>query len=171
MKKFVFDACSLIYLTKINIKEKLPLLGKIIVSKSVIKEATADLEKFQEAKVIKTNIKNGMLKESDFNIKNKISITNLGKGEKEVIEICSKSDSTPVTDDQKTFNFALSIGLTPKTSEIILLDLLTENLIHYTDFKNLFSKLAEIKLIKPDIVAFFKERAKIIMENKVKEEK
>ena len=170
MKKFVFDACSLIYLTKINVKEKLHMLGTLIVSKSVIKEATTDLEKFREAKVIKANIENNILKESDFNIKKIFSITNLGKGEKEVIEICSKSDNIPVTDDQKAFNFALSIGLTPKTSEIILLDLLTKDLIDYTDFKTLFSKLAEIKLLKHDIVGFFKEKAKKIIENKVKEE-
>ncbi|MBD3228702.1 MAG: hypothetical protein GF329_11005 [Candidatus Lokiarchaeota archaeon] len=170
MKKFVFDACSLICLTKINVKEKLPMLGKLIVSKSVKGEATADLEKFQEAKIIKTNIENNILKERDYNIKKIFSITNLGKGEKEVIEICSKSDSIPVTDDQKAFNFALNIGLTPKTSEIILLDLLTEDLISYIDFKTLFSKLAKIKLLKHDIIAFFKERAKKIIENKEKEE-
>ena len=167
----MFDACSTIYLTKINIKEKLPSLGELVISKAVIKESTADLDKFKEAQTIKSNIDKKIFKKSIVTIKNQFSSKNLGKGEKEVIEICSKSYSIPVTDDQKAFHFALSIGLKPKTSEIILLNLLEENIIDYDEFKEFFYELAEIKLIKPDIITFFKKKAKIIIENQhVKEE-
>ncbi|MHA1294385.1 MAG: hypothetical protein ACTSQJ_17205 [Promethearchaeota archaeon] len=169
--KLVFDACSIIYLTKINIKEKLPSLGELFISKAVIKESTADLDKFKEAKTIKSNIDKKILKLSTIKIKDQFSSKNLGKGEKEIIEICSKSGNIPVIDEQKAFNFALSIGLKPKTSEIILLDLLEKNIINYNDFKEYFYELAEIKLIKPNIIKFFKKKAKIIIENQsVKEE-
>jgi len=172
MKKLVFDACSLIYLTKIEIKSKLPLLGEILVSRTVIKESTTEEEKFKEAKTIKNNLEREKIKESKIKIKNIFSTENLGRGEKEVIEICSKSTHIPVTDDQKAFNFALSLGLTPKTSEIILLDLLNENIITYEEFNNYFKKLAKIKLLKPEIINFFRKKAKtIIKTSSVKEDK
>ncbi|MBD3340531.1 MAG: hypothetical protein GF353_15595 [Candidatus Lokiarchaeota archaeon] len=172
MKKFVFDACSLIYLTKIKIKEKLSLLGNIIISETVIKEATADIEKFEEAQIIKNNIEKKILKKYNSELKNIFSTKNLGKGEKEVIETCSHSDRIPVIDDQKAFNFALTLGLTPKTSEIILLDLLERDIINYNEFKKFFMNLVSVKLIKPDILDFFKNKAKSIIENKsTKEEK
>ena len=61
MKKFVSDACSLIYLTKIQLKEKLPLLGEIVVSLTVKNELLADDEKFREAKTLKKNIQNWLI--------------------------------------------------------------------------------------------------------------
>ncbi len=64
MKKFVFDACSLIYLTKIQLKEKLPLLGEILVSLTVKNELLADVEKFREAKTLKKNINKKLIKEN-----------------------------------------------------------------------------------------------------------
>ena len=56
-------------------------------------------------------------------MKNTHTSENLGKGERETIEICVKSDGIPVTDDHHAMNYALNLGLKPKTSEVILLEL------------------------------------------------
>ena len=166
MKKFVFDACSLIYLTKLQIKEKLPLLGNIIISQTVRNELIADLDKFSDAKTLKKNLDKKIIKESKFKLKDIYTSENLGKGEKETIEICVKSEGIPVTDDHQALNYALNLGLKPKTSEMILLDFLQEDIINYQEFKALFKELVMIKLLKPDIVSFFKEKAKYIVDKK-----
>ncbi len=165
MKKFVFDACSLIYLTKIQLKEKLPLLGEISVSLTVKNELLADVEKFREAKTLKKNINKKLIKENNSKIENIFSSKKLGKGEKETIEICLKVKGIPVIDDHKALNFALSLGLKPKTSEVIILDLFKQNIIDYQEFKLFFKELAVIKALKPEILSLFKNKAKEIINN------
>ncbi len=165
MKKFVFDACSLIYLTKIQLKEKLPLLGEILVSLTVKNELLADVEKFREAKTLKKNINKKLIKENNSKIENIFSSKKLGKGEKETIEICLKVKGIPVIDDHKALNFALSLGLKPKTSEVIILDLFKQNIIDYQEFKLFFKELAVIKALKPEILSLFKNKAKEIINN------
>ena len=49
---------------------------------------------------------------------------------------------------------------------MILLDFLQEDIINYQEFKALFKELVMIKLLKPDIVSFFKEKAKYIVDKK-----
>jgi len=56
MTKFVFDACSLIYLTKINLKEKLTKLGEVIVSQTVKNELVEEIDQFEDAKTLNRNI-------------------------------------------------------------------------------------------------------------------
>ncbi|KKL09157.1 hypothetical protein LCGC14_2568680, partial [marine sediment metagenome] len=131
MKKYVFDACSLIYLTKINIKEMLPKLGDVIVSSTVKNELIEDIETFKDAKTLKKNIKKKIIKESDYKIKDLFSTKIMGKGEKDTIEICLKNEGIPVTDDHQALNLSISLGLQPKTSEIILTDLLRKSIIDY----------------------------------------
>ncbi|TFG01460.1 MAG: hypothetical protein EU540_03645 [Promethearchaeota archaeon] len=168
MKKFVFDACSLIYLTKLQIKEKLPLLGNIIISQTVRNELIADLNKYSEAKTLKKNLDKKIIEESKLKLKDIYISQNLGRGEQEAIEICIKSDGILITDDHQALNYALNLGLKPKTSEIILLDFLREDIINYYEFKALFKELAIIKLLKPDTVSFFQEEAKNIINKKKK---
>ena len=163
MRKFVFDACSLIYLTKINIKEKLPKLGDIIVCSTVINELVEDINKFDDAKTLKKNIKKKIIKESDYKIKDLFSTKNLGKGEKDTIEICLKDEGVPITDDHKALNLALSVGLKPKTSEVILLDLLEKSIIDSKRFKKSLFDLAVIKALKPEILTFFSKKAEEII--------
>ena len=163
MKTFVFDACSLIYLTKIKIKEKLPLLGVIIVSKTVRSELIADTDRFLEAKTLEKNLNNEIIKVSKLKIKDLFSSENLGKGERETIEICLNSKGIPVTDDHQAINYAINLGLKPKTSEVILLDLLQLNILDYVEFKTYFKELAEIKSIKPEIISVFRNKAKTIL--------
>jgi len=166
MEKYVFDACSLIYLTKINVKEILPKLGEVIISSTVKNELIEDIEKFKDAKTLKKNIKKKIIKESNYKIKNLFSTKNLGKGEKETIEICLNNEGIPVTDDYQALNLAVSVGLQPKTSEIILIDLLKRSIIDYEKFNTLFGELAVIKVLKPEIVTFFIEKAKEIIKIK-----
>lgn len=166
MKIFVFDACSLIYLTKIKIKEKLPLLGNVIVSKTVRSELIADLDRFFEAKTLKKNLEKEMIKESKLILNDIFSSENLGKGERETIEICINSEGILVTDDHQAINYAFNLGLNPKTSEVILLDLFQLNIINYLEFKAYFKELAGIKSLKPEIVSFFKIKAKSILYEK-----
>ena len=92
----------------------------------------------------------------------------LGRGEKETIEICIKNKGIPVTDDHQAINNALNFGLKPKTSEIILLDFLRNNIINYQEFKAFFKELALIKSLKSDIILFFKNKAKEIVNKKKK---
>ncbi len=168
MKKLVYDACSLIYLTKIQLKEKLPLLGTVIVSPSVKNELITDINSFSDAKTLKSNFDNKIINESKLKLKDIFSSEYLGRGEKETIEICIKSEGIPVTDDHQVINNALNFGLKPKTSEIILLDFLRNNIINYQEFKAFFKELALIKSLKSDIILFFKNKAKQIVNEKKK---
>ncbi len=168
MKNFVFDTCSLIYLTKIQIKEKLPLLGNIVVSQTVKNELIEDLDLFSDAKKLKLNLDKSIIKESKLKFDDMFSSENLGKGERESIELCIKSKGTLITDDHKALNYALNVGLRPKTSEVILLDFLQQGIINYTEFKAFFKELAIIKSLKLEIISFFKNKAKNII-NKKKE--
>ncbi len=169
MKKYVFDACSLIYLTKINIKEMLPKLGDLIISSTVKNELIEDIERFKDAKALKKNIAKKIIKETDYRIQDLFSTKNLGKGEKSTIEICLKNEWILVTDDHQALNLAISVGLQPKTSEIILLDLLKRSIIDYEKFNTLFGELAVIKVLKPEIIIFFNKKAEEI--NKTKNNK
>ena len=168
MKKFVFDTCSLIYLTKIQIKEKLHLIGNIVVSQTVKNELIEDLDLFSDAKKLKLNLDKSIIKESKLKLDDMFSSENLGKGERESIELCIKSKGTLITDDHKALNYALNLGLRPKTSEVILLDFLQQGIINYTEFKAFFKELAIIKALKLEIISFFKNKAKNII-NKKKE--
>lgn len=168
MKKLVYDACSLIYLTKIQLKEKLPLLGTVIVSPSVKNELITDINSFSDAKTLKSNFDNKIINESKLKLKDIFSSEYLGRGEKETIEICIKSEGIPVTDDHQAINNALNFGLKPKTSEIILLDFLRNNIINYQEFKAFFKELALIKSLRADIILFFKNKAKEIVNGKKK---
>ncbi len=167
MTKFVFDACSLIYLTKINLKEKLAKLGEVIISQTVKNELVEDIDQFKDAKTLNRNIKNKKIRESSYKLKNFFTTKNLGQGEKDTIEICLKDEGVPVTDDHKALNLALSIGLKPKTSEVILLDLLKKSVIDYENFTKSFEELALIKALKPEVVNFFYKKAKEIIKNNV----
>ncbi|TXT63063.1 MAG: hypothetical protein BAJALOKI3v1_440010 [Promethearchaeota archaeon] len=160
MVKLFFDACSLIYITKINLKEHLPALGKIYVSQSVKEELISDLERFDDAKVLNENINHKLINIRNFKRTNRFSNRNLGLGEKDTIELCLKEDGVLVTDDHKALNLALGIGLKPKTSEIILLDFLKNSIISYENFKNSFWELARIKTLNPEIIAFLFDKAK-----------
>jgi hypothetical protein len=171
MKKLVFDACSLIYLTKLRIKEKLPSLGNIIVAQTVKNELIADLDKYSDAKVLKKNLDKKIIEDSKIKLKDISTPENLGLGERETIEICVKSDGIPVTDDHQALNYALNLGLKPKTSEIILLDFLRKEIINYQEFKALFEELAVIKSTKPEIISFIKKKAKNIVRTRVNKSK
>ncbi len=167
MTKFVFDACSLIYLTKINLKEKLTKLGEVIVSQTIKNELVEEIDQFEDAKILNRNIEKKKIRESSYKLKNFFTTKNLGKGEKDTIEICLKDDGVPVTDDHKALNLALSIGLKPKTSEVILLDLLKKSVIDYENFTKSFEELALIKALKPEVVKFFYKKAKEIIKNNI----
>jgi len=165
MKIFIYDACSLIYLTKINVKEKLVQLGSVNVSPIVKSELISEKEKYSDAKVLNENLDKKIIEEMKFKRGKSIFSKNVGKGEDESIQLCLEIDATLVTDDHHAVNIALNAGLKTKTSEIILIDLLKEGIISYEDFKIYFRELAQIKLIKPEIVLFFAEKAMEIIKN------
>jgi hypothetical protein len=166
MVKLFFDACSLIYITKIDLKEHLPALGKVYVSKSVKRELIRDLDRFDDAKILNENIKTNLINISDFEMKNRFSNLNLGIGEKDTIEICLEEEGILITDDHKALNLALGIGLKPKTSEIILLDFLKKSIITYEVFQKSFWALARIKNLNSEIISFIFDKAEEIIKNK-----
>ena len=168
MKIFIYDTCSLIYLAKINVKEKLVHLGSVNVSPIVKSELISEKEKYSDAKVLKENLDKKIIEEMKFKRGKSIFSKNVGKGEDESIQLCLQIDATLVTDDHHAVNIALNAGLKPKTSEIILIDLLKEGMISYEDFKNYFRELAQIKLLKPEIVLFFTDKAMEIVKNNSK---
>lgn len=159
MKIFVYDACSLIYLAKLNVKEKLVYLGSVYVSQIVMNELVSEKEKYSDAKMLQENLEKNLIEEMKLKQGKSIFSTNLGKGEDESIQLCLQFDAILVTDDHHAVNTALHAGLKPKTSEIILIDLLKEKIISYEDFQNYFRKLAQIKLLKPEVVLFFMDKA------------
>ena len=65
MNEYYFDACSLIYLTKIGMKEQLPKLEITPrVSPIVESELVAKLDKLPDAKQLKSNIEKGIINKS-----------------------------------------------------------------------------------------------------------
>ncbi|MFO8020137.1 MAG: hypothetical protein R6U96_16050 [Promethearchaeia archaeon] len=142
-----------------NLKEKLPSLGEIIISETVKDELLEDLEKFEDAKILKENIENQTINLSKIKPKNIFKNENLGKGEKETVEICIENEGIPITDDHQALNFSLSFGLKPKTSEVILLDLFNESVIDFNHFMKSLRELWRIKSLSPEIVSLFKEKA------------
>lgn len=163
MNIHVYDACALIYLTKIKVKEKLPLLGSVIISPTVKNELIAEIDRFSDAKLLKRNLDNKIIEETSVKLNDVKYSRNLGKGENETIVICIRNGGIPVTDDHQAINYALNCGLKPKTSEIILLDLLKQNIIKYKEFQIIFKELARIKSLKHDVILFFKNKAEEIM--------
>ncbi len=160
MNIYVYDACALIYLTKIKVKEKLPLIGSVFVSPAVKSELTADINRFSDAKLLKQNLDNKVIEERKLELNDVVFIKNLGIGENETIAMCIKNGGIPITDDHQTINYALISGLKPKTSEIILLELLEQKIIDFKEFQIFFKELAQIKSLKPDIVIYLKKKAK-----------
>ena len=167
MDIFIYDACSLIYLTKINIKEKLVFLGSVKICKSVKNELTSELEKFSDARRLKENLDKNIIEVSRYKTTGRRIPGNIGKGEYESIALCLEIDALFVTDDHQALNIALNTGLKPKTSEIILIDLLKKKIINYESFKVYFLELAQIKSLKPEIVLFFNEKAREIENNEI----
>lgn len=161
----IAQTCSLIYLTKINVKEKLVQLGSVNVSPIVKSELISEIEKYSDAKVLKENLDKKIIEEMKFKRGKSIFSKNVGEGEDESIQLCLEIDATLVTDDHHAVNIALNAGLKTKTSEIILIDLLKEGIISYEDFKISFRELSHIKLIKPEIVLFFADKAMEIVKN------
>jgi len=53
----------------------------------------------------------------------------------------------------------LNCGLKPKTSELILLELLKQQIISYEEFQTMFEELAHIKSLKHEGILFFKNKA------------
>lgn len=169
MDKLIFDACSLIYLTKIEMKEMLPKLGDILIGSIVKNEATDEPEKYPDAEIIQRNLDNDIIKEIPYKVEKLPKLVNLGEGEKEAIELCKKERAILVCDDGEAIKYAISRGLKPKTSEIILLDLLKADKITIEMFNERFYKLGVIKSLKPEIVEHFIEKAKTIIEERKKE--
>ena len=168
MKIFIYDACSLIYLAKINVREKLVHLGSVNVSSIVKSELISEKEKYSDARVLQENLDKKIIEEMKLKRGKSIFSKNVGKGEDESIQLCLQIDATLVTDDHHAVSIALNAGLIPKTSEIILIDLLKEEIINYEDFKNYFRELAQIKVLKPEIVLFFTNKAMEIVKNNSK---
>lgn len=159
MKIFIYDACSLIYLTKLNVKEKLVHLGTVYVSPIVKSELISEKQKHSGAKMLQDNFNRNIIKEVKLKGGKSIFSKNVGKGEDESIQLCLQLDGILVTDDHHAVTMALYAGLKPKTSEIILIELLKEGIVNYEDFQNYFRKLAQIKLLKPEVVLFFMDKA------------
>jgi hypothetical protein len=159
MNDYVVDACSLIYLTKIELKEEFLKLGQVYISQGVNSELLQDIDRFEDAKIIKRNIDRKKISLKILNDKTEQQNINLGVGEIETIRIAKKFNIIPITDDLQGINYGKTLGLKPLTSELILLKLLKKKLIDIEEFKNKFNKLAIIKSLSLDIVNFFIEQA------------
>jgi predicted nucleic acid-binding protein len=166
MTEYYYDACSLIYLTKIGAKELLPCLGRVNICVTVKDELLEDEGKHPDAKTLKENIDNCVIHIQESELILTSSISNLGKGEKETIEYCLSDEAILVCDDRQAVNYAVGRGLIPKTSEFILLDLFDKNVLAEEEFNEKFGRLATLKQLKLSIVDFFKTRASEIAKKK-----
>jgi predicted nucleic acid-binding protein len=159
MADLFFDACSLIYLTKIAVKELLPKLGGVNVCVTVKEELLEDEEKYPDAKILKRNLDKKIINVNNNSVLKPRAASSLGQGERETIECCFNTNIILVCDDRQAVNHAIGHGLKPKTSEIILLDMLGQEILTEAEFMERFDNLATIKQLKPPIISFFKERA------------
>ena len=159
MASYLFDACSMIYMAKIGVKETLPALGSIKLSPMVKNELLEDEDKFSDAKLVKKNLDKKILLKSETEVKNLPAISSLGKGELESIQICLKTHELFITDDHTALNYALRQGITTTTSEAILLELLKQSIINRTGFDEYFKKLIIMKSLKQDIIDFINAKA------------
>ncbi len=165
MDSLYFDSCSLIYLTKIGMKELLPSLGyNVFLGTATKEEVTRETEKYAEAKILKGNIEKKIIQEVSLEKPTYPFPISLGKGEREMIDLCLSMGGIPVTDDHQALNYARSRGLSPKTTEILLLRFLEEKIIALNEFRQKFNKLAIIKNLKPGIVNFIYQKANSIAE-------
>ncbi|MHA1369123.1 MAG: hypothetical protein ACTSWN_04280 [Promethearchaeota archaeon] len=144
---------------KIGVKERLSALGSIIIGSTVNRELLTDLEKYNDAKVIKDNLEKKLIQKSKIEVKEFLEISNLGKGELETINICKKTGAFFVTDDHLALNYALRQGVIVKTSETILLKLLKRSIIKRAEFDNYIKKLIKIKSLKQDMIDFIYKKA------------
>jgi len=160
MVDICFDACSLIYLTKIKLKELLPKLGRVNICGTVRQELLEDEQKYPDATILRKNIEKRVI-----NVHTKAQPivsrlgASLGAGELETIAYCLRNGANLVCDDRQAINYALGLGLKPKTSEIILLDLLDQDIINETEFNERFDDLSTIKQLKNPIIAYFRKKA------------
>lgn len=125
------------------------------------------ISKFSDARRLKENLDKNIIEVSRNKTKGRRIPGNIGMGEYESIALCLEIDALFVTDDHQALNLALNTGLKPKTSEIILIDLLKKKIINYESFKVYFLELAQIKSLKPEIVLFFNEKAREIENNEI----
>ncbi|MHA1785034.1 MAG: hypothetical protein ACTSVE_07525 [Candidatus Helarchaeota archaeon] len=153
MEKLVIDACSLIYITKISLKETIIKAFKnIIISEAVKKEVLQDLKKYSEAKFIEKNITSKKIKNKT--IKNIRTSKNLGQGGLKSITLAEIEKSPLLTDDKLALNNGIIYGIQVKTSEILLIELLKDGIINYKTFKEKIHELQTIKILKPNLFQF-----------------
>ena len=164
--KYVIDACSLIYLAKIDLKEIFLDSFNVIIAESVKEELLRDADKFPDAKIIKKNIDKKKLASTKFENSNKLESIYLGQGELDTVRIALHQELIPITDDLQGIRYAKSKGLTPKTSEIIMLKLLELEMITLKEFTEKFQSLASIKSLSIGIVNFFIEQARFLNKGK-----
>ncbi|MBN2152709.1 MAG: hypothetical protein JW839_14755 [Candidatus Lokiarchaeota archaeon] len=154
-------------MTKAKAKHLLPSLGVVNVCDTVKRELVKDEHKYPDAAVLRKNIENRVI-----NVRAKVRpITSrqgasLGTGELETIDYCLKKGAILVSDDRQAINYALGLGLKPKTSEIILLDLLDLEIIDDAEFTERFGDLSSIKQMKAPVITYFKKRAMDILDKK-----
>ena len=165
--KYVIDACSLIYLTKIGMKEIFLDSFNVIITESVKGELLRDVDKFPDAKIIKKNIDKKKLASTKFEGVNKLESINLGQGELDTIRIALHQELIPITDDLQGIRYAKSKGLKPKTNEIIMIKLLETEMINLKDFIEKLQNLATIKSLSIEIVNFFIEQAESLNRGKM----
>lgn len=150
MKKIVFDACSLIYITKISLKNLIMnTFSNIIIPTTVKKEVLFDSEKYSEANTIKKNFESKKLTEKKIQIK-KIT-KNLGQGESEAISLADEEESLLITDDKLALNLAINRGVQVKTTETLLLILLKKKNLDFLTFIEKMNDLNKVKMLKPEI--------------------
>ncbi len=163
MTTLYFDACSLIYLTKIEAKELLPRLGcDICIGSVVMEEITHEPKKHPEAQVLQTNLKKKIIQVVTQESSALSVPPSLGKGERETLHLSITKGGTIVTDDHLALKYARGRGLDVKTSDTILLELLRNQVITIEVFREKFNHLARIKTLKPAIVQLINQKAEAI---------
>lgn len=153
-------------------KEKISLLGcRIVVSPTVKSELIAEPEKYPDAVILEKNVRKGLIQEIPIEIHKMVTPKSIGRGEHETIVICASKGGIPITDDQPAINLAISKGLKPKTSEIILLELLKNKTITPEEFQKSFQSLCEIKALKLDVITLINQKARPYLKNETSGEK
>ena len=161
---FIIDACSLIYLTKISVKEDILKLGEINIAQSVKSELLVNAGAFLDAQIIQQNIQARKIHVISTTIPYPTKVVDWG--EQESLNLCKQTKETLICDDKRAINVAQAQSIRIQTSEMILLELFRLEMISYDKFEESFKKLARIKSLSAEIVEFFLLKAKHIRNSK-----
>jgi predicted nucleic acid-binding protein len=163
------DACSLIYLSKIDFWEIIfKLYGELVITPAVLLEVvTKGKEKGKpDAFIIERKINENFLK--IHTRKGSLPDFNLGIGETETIKETLEEQVMALIDDKKARLIGTKLGLQIKNISLALIEALLNDHIDETQFDKYLVKWAMVSSPKQEEILFLNQLKELIKERKKK---